>query len=59
MATNMSKLSLILDKVIIKNVRDAGDAAADEARAGEWLAILEPILDVEYPNWRTIHDYPA
>lgn len=57
MPTNRSKLADILSKVINKNVKNAGDSAAQEVRAGEWLAILEPILDVEYPNWRTIHGY--
>jgi hypothetical protein len=70
MATNISKLAIILDKAINKDVKNAGAAAAaenppqprgpaEEARAGEWLAILEPILDVEYPDWRTVHNYPA
>lgn len=57
MATNRSKLADILTKVINKNVKDAGDSTAQEVRAGEWLAILEPILDAEYPDWRTIHGY--
>lgn len=59
MATNRSKLGDILSKVINKNVKDAGGSAAQEVRAGEWLVILEPILDAEYPDWRTIHNYPA
>lgn len=70
MATNMSKLGDILSKVINKDVKNAGAAAAaedppqpraaaEEARAGDWLALLEPILDAEYPNWRTIHNYPT
>jgi hypothetical protein len=69
MATNLSKLGDILSKVINKDVKNAGVAAVsavppmtrtqgEEIRAGEWLAILEPILDAEYPNWRTIHNYP-
>lgn len=57
--SNIGKVGIILDKAIWKNIRDAGDAAADEVRAGEWCALLEPILDAEYPNWRTIHNYPA
>jgi hypothetical protein len=67
MATNISKLGDILSKVINKDVKNAGAAAvppvtraqAEEARAGEWLVILEPILDTEYPGWRVIHNYPA
>lgn len=67
MATNMSKLGDILSKVINKDVRNAGVAAVppmtraegEEARAGDWLVILEPILDAEYPNWRVIHNYPS
>jgi len=52
------QLDIILDRAIRKDVKNAGDPAAQEARRCVWVALLEPVLDANYPNWRTIHDYP-
>lgn len=53
------QLAMILDKIINKDVKNAGNQAAQDARSCVWVAALEPILDANYPDWRTDFDeYP-
>lgn len=52
-----NQLAMILDKIIEKDVKNAGhNQAAQDARACVWVAALEPVLDANYPDWRT--DFP-
>ena len=52
------QLDITRARAIPKDVKTADAPAAQEARRCVWVALLEPILDANYPNWRTIHDYP-